>query len=215
VVISGTVPAPRYRRSIGPKEYDRAYFDRWYRRGGFGARSRIERKLTYAVGAAEYLLDRRIGSVLDIGCGEGQWATVLRRMRPGVRYTGIDPSPYVVERYGRARGLVLGGVADLPDLTSTLGGPFDLVVCCDVLPYVDRRDLTVGLPALEVLVGGVAFLEVWTSGDELEGDLEGFRRRSPAVYERWFSRAGLTRVGPHLYVPRSVLTVLAALERPR
>lgn len=55
------------------KTYDRAYFDRWYRRGGIGGAARLARKVALAVVTAEYHLERPIRSVLDIGCGEGAW----------------------------------------------------------------------------------------------------------------------------------------------
>jgi SAM-dependent methyltransferase len=196
-----------------PRErYDRSYFDHWYRRQGFGSRTRLDRKVRYAVGATEYLLDRPVRSVLDVGCGEGAWSVALRRLRPTVRYVGVDPSSYAVRRYGRARGLVQGGFGELGELP--LAGPFDLVVCCDVLPYVPDAELRRGLDALGTLVGGAAFLEVWTAGDDVEGDLGGFRRRRAATYERWFGAIGLRRVGAHLYVPPAVAGALAALERP-
>jgi hypothetical protein len=95
-----------------------------------------------------------------------------------------------------------------------LDGPFDLVVCCDVLPYVPNRELQRGLDALGALAGGVAFLEVWTQGDDVEGDLDGFRRRRASTYLRWFEQAGLRRVGPHFYVTASTEQALGALERP-
>jgi predicted TPR repeat methyltransferase len=216
VVIRGNLPAGASCRVrvIGEKQYDRDYFDRWYRRGGFGTATRVERKLGYAVASAEYLLDRRVRTVLDVGCGEGRWGVELRKLRPAARYVGIDPSAYAVERYGRKRGVRAGGFGDLPDLVDELGGPFDLVVCCDVLPYVGPAELRQGLTGLGDLVGGVAFLEVWTASDDVEGDLEGFRRRTATTYERWFAGAGLRRIGPHLYVPRPLLAGLATLERP-
>jgi len=201
-----------YRPVVAATRYDRAYFDRWYRVRGFGSPARLARKVDYALSAAEYLLDRPVRSVLDVGCGEGAWSLALRKRRPAVRYVGVDPSEYAVERYGRRRGLVRGAFGDLGALE--LDGPFDLVVCCDVLPYVPDAELERGLSALGELVGGVAFLEVWTHGDDVEGDLTGFRHRRAATYLRGFAAGGLRRVGPHLYVPASTEAALGALERP-
>jgi SAM-dependent methyltransferase len=195
------------------ERYDRAYFERWYRGRGFGAPARLDRKVDYALGAAEYLLDRPVRSVLDVGCGEGAWGPAVQRRRPSIRYVGVDPSVYAISRYGRRRGLLRGGFAEVGDLD--LDGPFDLVVCCDVLPYVPDRDVRRGLPGLGKLVGGVAFLEVWTGSDDVEGDLDGFHRRRAATYLRWFESVGLRRVGAHLYVPASTEAGLGALERPR
>ena len=61
--------------------------------------------------------------------------------------------------------------------------------------------------------GGVALIEVFTSVDDFEGDLDGYHRRPPATYDRWFDEAGLARIGPHLYAARPLLRHLAAFER--
>lgn len=196
------------------QRYDQAYFDRWYRDEGFGSPVRLERKVRYAVGAAEYLLDRPVRSVLDIGCGEGAWRAALRRHRPGIRYVGVDPSTYAVERYGRSRGLRLGGMGGLVDLDLDADAPFDLAVCVDVLGYVPAPALRSGLAVLGRLLEGVALVEVFTRGDRWVGDRAGFHDRPAATYDRWFAEAGLTRIGPNLLAGPRLLPALAALERP-
>jgi SAM-dependent methyltransferase len=196
------------------KRYDRAYFDRWYRSEGFGSRVRLDRKVAYALGAAEYLLDRPVRRVLDVGCGEGQWSVALRGQRPGIHYVGIDPSAYAVERYGRRRGVRLGGIADLGHDDFDIGGAFDLVICCDVLPYVPAAEVRRGLAGMARRLAGVAFVEIWTSSDGVEGDLEQFHRRTARTYERWLCDAGLVRLGPHLYTTPASAGGLAAFERP-
>lgn len=185
------------------KRYDRAYFDRWYHEPKSrvaGART-VERKAHFALSAAELLLERPVRSVLDVGCGEGAWGLALRRLRPHLRYTGVDDSAYVVRRFGARRNIVRGTVGTLDALA--LDGPFDLVVCCDVLHYVAAAELTRGLPALAALVGsGVAYIELFTSADDIEGDLRGFHRRTPSFYRRRLDRAGLEAVGLNVYVGR-------------
>ena len=91
------------------KQYDRRYFEKWYRRSsaGIGEREYVERKVRLAVAAAEFVLCRPVESVLDVGCGEAPWRAILRRLRPGVRYEGLDGSAYAVERYGRTRDIRL------------------------------------------------------------------------------------------------------------
>lgn len=195
------------------KRYDAAYFEHWYRRSGVGVGRAefVERKVRLALAAAEYVLGRPARSVLDVGCGEGPWRAILRRLSPGIAYLGVDSSAYAIARYGRARNLRLGGLGDLRHLR--LARRYDLVVCADVLHYVGDREVRAGLAAIAPRVGGAAFIEAFTSADEIEGDHEAFQMRSPAAYRRLFAAAGLTPLGLHLYVNREALATLVTLER--
>jgi SAM-dependent methyltransferase len=195
------------------KRYDAAYFQRWYRdpRSRVASRADLARKVRMVVSIAEHVLERPLRSVLDVGCGEGAWQPILRRLRPGIRYVGVDPSPYVVRRFGRSRNLRAGGLADLDE--HRFGGRFDLVVCSDVLHYLPPRELERGLRHVRELVGGVAYLEVFTAADGFVGDTNGFRRRSPAYYRRVFQRSGLVPCGMQCYVPRELAAQAPALER--
>jgi 2-polyprenyl-3-methyl-5-hydroxy-6-metoxy-1,4-benzoquinol methylase len=194
------------------KQYDRTYFDRWYRREGIGAPSEVARVARYVLATAEHLLERPARSVLDVGCGEGAWRAPLRRERPRLRYVGVDPSEYAVERYGLRRGIRLGTIADLAQLG--LRGPFDIVVCADVLPYVPDREIRAGLAFISDNLRGVAYLHAMTAADSFVGDRRGFIARTPARYEQLFATAGLRRIGPHLYAGAALLPALAALEGP-
>lgn len=194
--------------------YDKAYFDHWYRGQGFGSRSRLDRKVAFAVGATEYLLERPLRSVLDVGCGEGVWQPALHRLRPRVRYIGVDPSSYAVSRFGKRRNLRLGGLGELDQVVGRAEGPFDLVVCVDVLGYVPDAEVRTGLAAIAARLGGVALIEVFTSADEFDGDTDAYRRRSPKTYQKWFQKAGLARIGPHLYTGDLLRPSLTALEQP-
>jgi tRNA G46 methylase TrmB len=80
------------------KRYDAAYFDRFYRkpRTRVHAPEDVRRKVHLAVSAAEFMLERPIASVLDIGAGEGAWQPLLARMRPAASYLGVEPSEYAV-----------------------------------------------------------------------------------------------------------------------
>src|SRR5678815_381994 len=171
-----------------PKQYDRAYFDRWYRnpRTRIHQRAAIARKVAMAVAAAEYLIQRPIESVLDVGCGEGPWQPILAKLRPKAFYIGVDSSEFAVRRWGRRRNLRLGGFAELATLG--LGNPYDLVVCSDVLHYVPDRDLDAGLAALRALLNGVAWIEFFASNDRITGDFRDMKRRTAAAWDRRFRR---------------------------
>ncbi|MEO7712212.1 MAG: class I SAM-dependent methyltransferase [Gemmatimonadaceae bacterium] len=198
--------------NAGGKTYDEAYFRKWYRdpRTRVHTDDSVRRKVRMAVSVAEYFLGRKLRSVLDIGAGEGAWGREVRRMRPGVRYLGIDPSEYVVARHGRRRNIRLGSFRDMPNLA--LGHHHDLIVCADMLQYVPTPELGKGIRHLASLLGGVAFLEAYTSGDDMEGDLNGWHARSKAQYRRVFSDAGLIACGLHCYLSSDAAANAVELE---
>ena len=197
------------------KRYDREYFERWYRneRTRVHVSGALERKVHFALAAAEYLLERPLRSVLDVGCGEAPWQPIVHRLRPAARYAGVDSSAYAVKRFGRKRNIRLGTFGALDRLG--LEGPFDLIVCSDVLHYVSARELRPGLEAIADLLGGVAFIEVFTGADRIEGDLHEMKRRRPIAYDRAFRAAGLVHCGLYCFVRGDFAAGITAFERGR
>lgn len=195
------------------KSYDRAYFNKWYRdpRHAVGAPAELRRKVAMVVAQAEYYLGRPLRNVLDVGCGEGAWRAPLRALRPAVDYRGLDTSEYVVRRYGRRRNIGLARFGDLAQLR--FDWRFDLIVCSDVLHYLQAAELRRGLSGFGELLEGLAFLEVYTARDDPDGDRVGFIARSPSSYLRAFAAAGLLPCGSHCYLGPRLLRRVAALER--
>lgn len=189
------------KKDANVETYDKAYFDKWYRNPRHRVKTATElaRQVAFVLHTAEWILARPVRSVLDVGCGEGQWRAALRKHRPRIAYTGVDPSTYAVERYGRTRNIYLGGIEQLGELG--LGGPFDLVVCCGMLNYVPSSNLALGLGAVASLTGGMAFLEIFTAADQTEGDTSWPTPQSATWYRDVIRAAGLTGVGLHCYVP--------------
>jgi SAM-dependent methyltransferase len=196
----------------GRKRYDEAYFTKWYRdpRTRVHTPDSVRRKVRMVLGVAEYFLGREIRTVLDVGAGEGTWGVELRRVRPGLRYVGVDPSEYVVARHGRRRNIKLGSFEKLH--TMSLGTGYDLVVCADVLQYIPDAELKRGARHIAGLINGVAFLESYTTGDDMEGDLEGWHSRSKSKYRRIFAEAGLVACGAHCYLTPEVAENAVELE---
>lgn len=195
------------------KTYDEKYFDRWYRnpRTRVTSLETLARKVRLTVGITEYLLERPIRTVLDIGCGEGLWFSLLRRLRPKVRYTGIDPSEYVVRRFGARRHIRRGSFAELPTLR--LPSNQDLIICSDVLQYVSDAELKRGLQRIHDLLGGVAYLEAYTTDDDMVGDMIGWQHRPTEFFRRAFRDAGFTACGMHCYASNDLASNMLAMER--
>jgi SAM-dependent methyltransferase len=199
------------------KQYDQAYFERWYRDPALkdqaiGGTARLARKVAMAVATAEYHLERPIRTVLDIGCGEGVWRAPLLKLRPKISYLGFDNSQYAIERFGPRRNLHYARFADFEHLRPC--APVDLLVCSDVLHYLDTRELDRGLPSLAELCQGVAFLETFTREDGIDGDTHGFKRRPAKFYRQRLEALGLTPLGSHLWLSPALSDDTAALERP-
>jgi SAM-dependent methyltransferase len=194
------------------KRYDRAYFERFYRKPRTRVHSPddVARKVRLAVSAAEFMLGREIRSVLDIGAGEGAWFPILKRLRPEASYVGVEPSEYAVARYGARRNLRLGRFDGLDE--ARIGKGFDLIVCADVMNYLTTRELERGLDQIVRRLRGLAYLELYTANDELVGDLASIDLKSPRYYARLLRGAGLIRCGMHCYVGESLEHNVVAME---
>ncbi|MDZ7630554.1 MAG: class I SAM-dependent methyltransferase [Gemmatimonadaceae bacterium] len=142
---------------------------------------------------------------------------MLRALRPRLRYVGVEPSAYAVGRFGTARGLRQGSVETLDALRLHEEYPegFDLVVCCGVLNYVPTRALGAALELLQVHTSGLAWLEIFTQHDAIEGDVAALTPRPASWYRERFRRAGLVPCGLHLYAPADRAAGLTALETGR
>ncbi|MEO7361654.1 MAG: class I SAM-dependent methyltransferase [Gemmatimonadaceae bacterium] len=192
--------------------YNQAYFEKWYRNPRYRVKTAAElaRQVAFVLHTAEWVLARPVRSVLDVGCGEGQWRAALRKYRPSIQYTGVDPSAYAVSRYGKRRNIRLGSLGNLRELS--LNGPFDLVVCCGMLNYIAAESLADGLAKVASLTHGLAFLEIFTGTDATEGDTSWPAPQSAVWYRSTLRSAGLMSVGLHCYVQEG-RHAIAELER--
>jgi SAM-dependent methyltransferase len=196
------------------KHYDRDYFEKWYRdpKHAVTSAAALRRKVALAVATAEYYLGHDVRNVLDVGCGEAVWRKPLRELRPQIDYLGLDSSEYVVARYGSSRNIRLATFGQLGELR--FDREFDLIVCSDVLHYVSTTELRRGLGGIAEMLAGVAFLELFTSSDQPEGDRHGFHHRSANWYLSTFAEAGLIACGSHCYLAQRLQESVAALEVP-
>jgi len=195
------------------KQYDRGYFDRWYRSAGqrVGLRSLLERKVALAVAVAEYHLGHPLRSVIDIGCGEGAWRAPLLALRPHLQYLGVDASEYAVRRHGTRRNLKLARFGQLDQLR--FGRAADLLVCSDVLHYLATPELRRGLSGFAELCDGLAFIEVFARGDDFLGDTVDFVARPARFYREALHAAGFAACGSHCYLGARLAASATALER--
>jgi trans-aconitate methyltransferase len=187
--------------------FDAGYYRRFYLdRGKRVASPQATEALVEFVGAYLRLLDVRVRTVLDLGCGLGWWKAPIERCMPGARWTGVEVSEHLCETLGWARGSVV----------DWKGPAADLVVCQGVLQYLDEREVKRALANLKRLAKKAIYLEAVTLEDwEKTVDR---KRSDPEVALRpaeLYRRALSTRfvhAGGGLWLRRSEAT-LFALER--
>jgi SAM-dependent methyltransferase len=97
-----------------------------------------------------------VRSILDVGCGLGLMRAQLLKSFPRARYTGLEASEYLCERYGWEHGSAA---------SFNPGRRFDLVICYDVLQYLDSRQAAAAIRNLGRLCAGVLHFSVLTQED--------------------------------------------------
>jgi SAM-dependent methyltransferase len=196
------------------RQYDQRYFDKWYRNPRYRVKTpdELTRQATFVLSAAEYVLGRPVRTVLDVGCGEGNWLAPLRKLRPGLQYTGVDSSEYAVRRFGKRRNIRLGTIDELDQLR--LRKDYDLILCVGMLNYLTPPQLDRGLDHLYERSSGLIYLELFTSQDTgVFGDTKGTRLRSAAWYRARLRKARLVSCGLHCYVPDWLRNHMSAMEQ--
>src|SRR5690606_7753505 len=117
--------------SMAHSSFDAAYYHRFYE----NPRTRVSTRAE-AVRRAQMLaslvksVDLPVNTILDAGCGLGWMRAPLHKAFPQASYVGLEVSAHLCREYG----WVQRSVADYRSRT-----PFDLIICYDVLQYLDRR----------------------------------------------------------------------------
>ena len=112
-----------------PHVFDRAYFEKYYYSPATRVTNRAEMKIRADLIASVLTQAQlEVRSILDAGCGIGLLRPAFKARLPRARYTGLEASEYLCRRYGWVEGSI---AAYRPKQ------PFDLVVCYDVMQYLD------------------------------------------------------------------------------
>ena len=139
------------------RKFDSAYYRRYY----LNPRTRVADpeyydRLAQFVAAYCDLLDVKIRSILDIGCGTGALQKPLLQRFKRARYQGLEFSSYACEQYGWTQGCASNYGGD---------GAFDLVLCHDVLQYLDDKTAAAALTNFARLTRKVLYFSVLTDED--------------------------------------------------
>jgi 2-polyprenyl-3-methyl-5-hydroxy-6-metoxy-1,4-benzoquinol methylase len=133
------------------------YYRRFYLSATTRAMSREQTDTRGAlIAALVKQLDIPVKRILDVGCGLGWYKRPLCRVFRDATYTGTELSEYLCDRKGWLRGSIL-------DLR--LKGSFDLVICADVVQYLNQREAEQALANLANWCRGALYFHVPTTRD--------------------------------------------------
>lgn len=137
--------------------FDQAYYERYY----FDPKTAVTDKREMQSRArliAAYTLHTGLPArrILDAGCGTGLLKSWLKRYLPRASYTGIEASEYLCKRYGWQQAQIE---------TYKTAAPFDVVVCYDVLQYLDSDTANRALANFAKLCRGVLYFTALTRVD--------------------------------------------------
>ena len=114
------------------EQFDRAYYERFYRNPRTAVTNRAEMNARgRLIAAMADHLGLPVRSILDAGCGVGLLRAPLLRALRGAEYTGLEVSEYLCRRYG----WIHSGIQDFTRRTQ-----YDLVICYDVLQYLNAAE---------------------------------------------------------------------------
>jgi SAM-dependent methyltransferase len=134
-----------------------AYFRKFYLKAATRvvtpAEMRTRARLIAAILAQAGIPVRRI---LDAGCGIGLMRKPFSEALPRARYTGMDASDYLCTRYGWIKGSVVDYAPKRPS---------DLVVCYDVLQYLEDRAAARAIANFERLTRAALYVSALTRED--------------------------------------------------
>ena len=191
------------------EKFDRSYFERYYGKQPIHTVNEIAHLAT-AVHEMLAWWAAPVRSMLEVGAGVGDWSNWYRTLHPTVRVTSTDVSEHSCATFGHER-------RDIAQWAPKR--PFDLVICTDVLQYLDDRAATQALRNLTTATRTCLYFDALTSFDakhtveRSKTDLNATLRTGD-WYRQRLSR-GFTQAGAGLWIRKGSTVVLHELERHR
>lgn len=186
----------RLRLTMDQPVFDANYYKRYYERPTTAVITPREAtaEVAFVLAFCRHIkLD--IKRFTDVGAGTGWWAKEFRQQCPRCRQVEtFEASETAASAYGHT----------LMRAEKTSGRPSDLVVCRDVLRYLDNRAAEKAIKRLASKCRGVLYLHVLTRDDEVDEKLSdmGGKLRSATWYRRRLADAGFANAGMGLFVSR-------------
>ena len=166
-------------------DFDQDYYDRFYENPQTCAVDEAEagRQAAFIAAYLDYL-EVPVRRIADIGCGLGRVLRALGARYPNAKTVSVEFSEYVCERHGWKQDSVVDFSASKP---------FDLVVCNDVIAYLDDRNCARAINNLARLTSAALFLGVLTKEDWRLCDTERTDDQQYLRSQAWYAK----RLGKH------------------
>jgi len=190
--------------------FDKAYYDRYYGdpRTAVTSRAEMAQRARLIAAAADYV-GLPVRSVLDAGCGMGLMRRPLCQALPRAVYTGLEASDYLCRRFGWQQGL-------LQDWRPPRRQRYDIVVCYDVLQYLEREAARRAIANLGRLCRGLLYCSALTREDwehncdqRLTDKVPGIR---PVAWYRRELKRSFVPLGCSLWLHRAAPVVTWAMD---
>lgn len=149
-----------------------------------------------------------VGSILDAGCGIGLLRKPFAKLLPRAKYTGLENSGYLCSRFH----WTLGSVVDFEARR-----PFDLVVCYDVLQYLNDKEAARAIANMARLSQAALYvsaltLEDWRENCDRSLTDRDVHLRSGQWYRRRLQRS-FRYLGFGVWLRKNVTAILWDLEK--
>ena len=195
--------------SAASGRFDAAYYERYYvdPQTCSVTAEEVTRQVAFVSAYLQHM-DLPVQRILDLGCGLGMMQAPFQHGFPDASYQGVEYSEYLCNELGWQHG----SVVDYRSRT-----PFDLVVCHDVIQYLDDDDAQRAIENLARLCRGALYLGVLTAEDWRE-NCDPTRTdhqvilRSTAWYRQRLARHFVS-AGGGIFVKSEAPVVLWSLER--
>ena len=147
-------------------------------------------------------------SILDAGCGIGLLRKPFAKLLPRAKYAGLENSDYLCARFDWTKGSVV-------DFRPRR--PFDLVVCYDVLQYLNDREaaraiVNMGRLSQAALYVSALTLEDWRENCDRSLTDRDVHLRSGQWYRRRLRRS-FRYLGFGVWLRKNVTAILWDLEK--
>jgi SAM-dependent methyltransferase len=150
-----------------------------------------------------------VRSILDAGCGIGLLRKPFAKLLPRAKYTGLENSEFLCSRFDWTKGSVV-------DFTPRR--PFDLVVCYDVLQYLNDKEAARAIVNMARLSQAALYVSALTLEDWRENCDRSLTDRDVHLRQGQWYRRRLQRsfryLGFGVWLRKNVTAILWDLEKP-